>query len=118
MNSIDEKLEKMGYGRKDNNIPTVAQTNREALYEIMQLLGEEYSDGYVGNYESWGDDTTHYIFQSRTNENGLTENKSYGGYESKDNHRLLITAIELLKKTQSQIDANTREINRRIKNEN
>ena len=41
-----------------SDTPTVAQTNREALYEIMQLLGDEYESGYIGNYERWGDETT------------------------------------------------------------
>ncbi len=80
------------------DIPTVAETNREALYEVIKLLGDEYSSGYIGNYEKWGDETTHYVFQSRTNENGLTDNKSYGGYGGEHSHRLLITAIQLLKK--------------------
>ena len=71
------------------DIPTVAQTNREALYEIMQLLGDEYESGYIGNYERWGDETTHYIWHN---------NKSYGGYSGEDSHRLLVTAMKLLKK--------------------
>jgi hypothetical protein len=45
-----------------SDTPTVAETNREATYEIMKLLGDEYSKGYIGNYERWGDETTHYIW--------------------------------------------------------
>ena len=45
-----------------SDTPTVAQTNEEALYEIMQLLGDEYESGYIGNYERWGDETTSYIW--------------------------------------------------------
>jgi hypothetical protein len=69
--------------------PTVSQTNREALYEVMKLLGDEYDKGYIGNYERWGDETTHYIWHNK---------KSYGGYSGENSHRLLITAIQLLKK--------------------
>lgn len=72
-----------------SDTPTVAQTNREALYEIMQLLGDEYKSGYIGNYERWGDETTSYIWHG---------DKKYGGYRGEDSHRLLITAILLLKK--------------------
>ena len=72
-----------------SDTPTVAQTNREALYEIMQLLGDEYTNGYIGNYERWGDETTSYIWHG---------DKKYGGYRGEDSHRLLITAILLLKK--------------------
>ena len=72
-----------------SDTPTVAQTNREALYEIMQLLGDEYESGYIGNYERWVDETTSYIWHG---------NKKYGGYRGEDSHRLLITAILLLKK--------------------
>ena len=71
------------------DIPTVAETNREALYEIMQLLGDEYESGYIGNYERWGDETTSYIWHG---------DKKYGGYGAESSHRMLIVAIELLKK--------------------
>ena len=72
-----------------SDTPTVAQTNREARYEIMKLLGDGYVDGYIGNYERWGDETTHYIWHNNT---------KYGGHSGEDSHRLLITAIQLLKK--------------------
>jgi len=71
------------------DIPTVAETNREALYEIVKLLGDEYESGYIGNYERWGDETTHYVWH---------KDKKYGGYGGEHSHRLLITAIQLLKK--------------------
>tara|TARA_Y100001938_G_scaffold138391_1_gene203802 strand:+ start:119 stop:373 length:255 start_codon:yes stop_codon:yes gene_type:complete len=72
-----------------SDYPTMAQTNKEALSEIMQLLGDEYESGYIGNYERWGDETTSYIWHG---------SKSYGGYRGEDSHRILITAIKLLKK--------------------
>tara|TARA_R100000329_G_scaffold64818_1_gene57503 strand:+ start:29 stop:289 length:261 start_codon:yes stop_codon:yes gene_type:complete len=80
-----------------SDIPTVAETNREATYEIMKLLGDEYSKGYIGNYERWGDETTHYIWHKGKGEYP-NHNKAYGGFSGEDSHRLLITAIELLKK--------------------
>jgi len=79
------------------------ETQTKALYEIVKLLGDEYSSGYLGNYERWGDETTHYIFHSYTNSNGLHESKKYGGYSSEDSHKLLITAIELLKKQRGEV---------------
>ena len=66
----------------------VEDTNKQALEIVMELLGDEYSKGYIGNYEHWGDETTHYIWHGNT---------SYGGYGGEDSHRLLITAIQLLK---------------------
>lgn len=82
---------------------TVSQTNRDALYEVVKLLGDGYSSGYLGNYERWGDETTHYIWYDYTNSNGLHETKSYGGYSGEDSHRLLMTAIELLKKQRENV---------------
>ena len=80
-----------------SDTPTVAETNREATYEIMKLLGDEYSKGYIGNYERWGDETTHNIWHKGKGEYP-NHNKAYGGVSGEDSHRLLITAIELLKK--------------------
>ena len=80
-----------------NDTPTVAQTNREALYEVMQLLGDEYSNGYIGNIERWGDERTFYVCHIGK---GTYPNhdKAYGGFGADDSHRILITAILLLKK--------------------
>ena len=67
----------------------VEDTNKQALEIVMELLGDEYSKGYIGSYEHWGDETTHYIWHGNT---------SYGGYGGEDSHRLLVTAMQLLKK--------------------
>jgi hypothetical protein len=88
---------------KEEKIPNAEETCREARRMILKLINgnvdysdREYTDGYIGNIEKWGDDRTFYIFQKPNPENSLQHSTSYGGYETKDSHRLLINAIEIL----------------------
>ena len=84
-------------------IPNAEETCSEATRMILKLLNgdveysdREYTDGYIGNLERWGDQRTFYIFQKPDAKNSLQQSKSYGGYEPKDSHRLLIDALKIL----------------------
>jgi hypothetical protein len=75
--------------QRKTTVLELEDTNKQALEIVMELLGDDYSEGYIGNYESWGDNTTHYVWHG---------DKSYGGYSSVDSHKILVTAIKLLRK--------------------
>ena len=70
----------------------------EQIAQIVESLGTDYSWGYLGNLENWGDDRAWYIFYSHTNKYGQTDNRSYGGYSTEEMKGLLDIAIRLKEK--------------------